>query len=131
MIAICIAGATGWAGRALVDGVLATDDLVLRSSVARAATGQDLGTALGRAPLGVPLVATLAEAVDAVDVLIEYTSHTAVQSNTREAVGRGVAVVIGASGLTAEDYTVIDAAARAAGVGVIAAGNFSLTAAVA
>jgi dihydrodipicolinate reductase len=42
-----------------------------------------------------------------------------------------VAVVIGTSGLTAADFEEIDAAARDRGVGVIAAGNFSLTAAMA
>jgi 4-hydroxy-tetrahydrodipicolinate reductase len=39
--------------------------------------------------------------------------------------------VIGTSGLTADDFAEIDAAARERGVGVIAAGNFSLTAAMA
>ena len=37
-------------------------------------------------------------------------------------------MVIGTSGLGAADYAEIDAAARANGVGVIAAGNFSITA---
>jgi 4-hydroxy-tetrahydrodipicolinate reductase len=37
-------------------------------------------------------------------------------------------VVIGTSGLGADDYREIDSAARAAGLGVIAAGNFSITA---
>ena len=55
MTRICIAGATGWTGRALVDGVLAADDLELRSAVARSTAGQDLGEALGREPLGVPV----------------------------------------------------------------------------
>jgi 4-hydroxy-tetrahydrodipicolinate reductase len=131
VITVCIAGATGWAGRALVEGVRAADDLVLRSAVARAAAGQDLGVALGRAALDVPVHATVAEALDGVDVLIEYTSHTAVMANTLHAIGRGVAVIIGASGLTADDYAVIDRAALAAGVGVISSGNFSLTAAMA
>ncbi len=85
----------------------------------------------GGAPLDIPVVATIADALDGVDVLIEYTSHTAVMTNTLDAIDRGVAVVIGASGLTADDYAVIDTAARAAGVGVIASGNFSLTAAMA
>ena len=39
--------------------------------------------------------------------------------------------MIGTSGLTAADFGEIDAAARAAGIGVVAAGNFSLTAAMA
>ena len=41
-----------------------------------------------------------------------------------------MAVVIGTSGLTADDFAEIDAAARERGTGVIAAGNFSLTAAM-
>jgi 4-hydroxy-tetrahydrodipicolinate reductase len=41
-----------------------------------------------------------------------------------------VGVVVGSSGLTAEDYAAIDTLARERGVGVIAAGNFSLSAAL-
>ncbi len=131
MIGVCIAGATGWAGRALVEGVLASDDLVLRSAVARSSAGLDLGAALDRESLGIPVFGTVGEALDGVDVLIEYTSHTTVKANTLSAIARGVGVVIGSSGLTADDYEEIDAAARAKGVGVISSGNFSLTAAMA
>jgi len=131
MINVCIAGATGWTGRALVDGVLAAPDLELRSAVARSAAGQDLGTALGREPLGVDVHPSVTVALDGVHVLVEYTSHNAVKANTLAAVERGVGVVVGTSGLTAADFDEIDAAAREHGVGVIAAGNFSLTAAMA
>ena len=131
MINVCIAGATGWAGRALVRGVLEADDLVLRSAVARSAAGADLGRALGGEALGVPVHGSVEEALDGVDVLIDYTSHTAVKTNALTAIERGVAVVIGASGATATDYAEIDTAARGHNVGVIAAGNFSLTAALA
>ena len=101
MIRICIAGATGWAGRALVAGVIDADDLVLRSAVARSAAGSDLGTALGRGALDVPVYGSVAEALDGVDVLVDYTSHVAVKANALAAVERGVAVVIGASGFVA------------------------------
>jgi 4-hydroxy-tetrahydrodipicolinate reductase len=131
MIAVCIAGATGWAGRALVAGVAETDDLVLRSAVARSAAGKDLGTALGGEALSVPVYGSVSEALDGVDVLVDYSSHAAVKTNALAAIQRGVAVVIGASGATAEDYAEIDAAARRHAVGVISAGNFSLTAAMA
>jgi 4-hydroxy-tetrahydrodipicolinate reductase len=131
MTGICVAGATGWSGRAIVEGVLEAGDLELRGAVARSSAGQDLGAALGREPLGITVRGTVAEALDGVDVLIDYTSHDAVKPNTLAAVERGVAVVIGTSGLTAADFDEIDAAARERGVGVIAAGNFSLTAAMA
>jgi 4-hydroxy-tetrahydrodipicolinate reductase len=128
---VCIAGATGWAGQALVDGVLAAPDLELRSAVARSTAGQDLGTALGRQPLGVQVHDSVAAALDGVDALIDYTSHEAVKANALAAVERGAGVVIGTSGLTAADFEEIDGTARERGVGVIAAGNFSLTAAMA
>ena len=131
MIKVCIAGATGWAGRALVAGVLEADDLVLRSAVARSAAGTDLGSALGGEALGVPVYASVPEALDGVDVLVDYTSHSAVKANALAAIERGVAVVIGTSGPTAADYAEIDEAAREHGVGVISAGNFSITAAMA
>jgi 4-hydroxy-tetrahydrodipicolinate reductase len=74
--------------------------------------------------------ASVADALDGVDVLIDYTSATAVKANTLAAIEAGVAVVIGSSGLTASDFEEIDAAARERSVGVVASGNFSLTAAM-
>ena len=91
------------------------------------------GEPLGRREraAGAPVYATVAEALDGVDVLIDFTSHDVAKANALAAIERGVAVVIGTSGLTADDFEEIDAAARERGVGVISAGNFSLTAAMA
>jgi 4-hydroxy-tetrahydrodipicolinate reductase len=130
MTRVCIAGATGWTGRALVSGVLAAPDLALVSAVARSAAGKDLGNALGGEAVGVPVHASVGEALDGVDVLVDYTSVTAVKANALAAIDAGVAVVIGTSGLTADDFADIDSAARARSIGVVASGNFSLTAAM-
>ncbi len=130
-LAVCIAGATGWTGRALVPAVHGAPDLTLASAVSRSAAGRDLGEALGGPALGVPVHAAVADALDGVDVLVDYTSATAVKGNTLAAIAAGAHVVIGSSGLTADDFAEIDAAARERGVGVVAAGNFSLTAAMA
>jgi 4-hydroxy-tetrahydrodipicolinate reductase len=130
-IAVCVAGATGWTGRAIVDGVLAADDLRLASAVSRSAVGRDLGEALGREPLGVAVHGTVGDALEGVDVLVDYTSPSAVKGNALAAIRAGVAVVIGTSGLTAEDFGELDAAAHERRVGVVASGNFSLTAAMA
>ena len=129
-LTVCIAGATGWTGRALVFAVLDADDLTLGSAVSRSAAGNDLGEALGGEPLGVPVHGGVAEALEGVDVLVDYTSATAVKPNALAAIEAGVSVVIGTSGLTAADFDEIDAAARKRSVGVIASGNFSLTAAM-
>ncbi|HWM08403.1 MAG TPA: 4-hydroxy-tetrahydrodipicolinate reductase [Solirubrobacteraceae bacterium] len=120
---LCIAGATGWTGSALVEAVVAAEDLELRSCVSRSAAGGEIA--------GAPVYASVADALEGVDVVIDYTSHAVVKANTLAAIERGVAVVIGSSGLTADDFSEIEAAATGRGVGVIAAGNFSLTAAMA
>jgi len=75
---------------------------------------------------------SVAEALDAVpaDVLVDYTHASAVRDNVSAALERGVNVVVGSSGLSADEYDAIDATARERGVGVVAAGNFSLTAAL-
>jgi 4-hydroxy-tetrahydrodipicolinate reductase len=129
-LSVCIAGATGWTGPALVRGVLEAPDLALRSAVSRSAAGRDLGEASGGDALGVPIFGSVGEALDDVDVLVDYTSATAVKANVMAALDAGVAVVIGSSGLTADDFAEIDAVARERSVGVVASGNFSLTAAM-
>ncbi|MGZ6694063.1 MAG: 4-hydroxy-tetrahydrodipicolinate reductase [Solirubrobacteraceae bacterium] len=119
---VCMAGITGWAGRAIARGVAEAPDLTLRSGVSRSAAGTDVD--------GAPVLASVAEALDGADVLIDYTAVDVVKANALAAIEAGVAVVIGTSGLTAADYDEIDAAAGARGVGVVASGNFSLTAAM-
>ena len=122
-LSICVAGATGWTGGAIAEAIAAADDLDLRSAVSRSAAGGETH--------GAPTHPSVGAALDGVDVLVDYTSHDVAKANALEAIGRGVAVVIGTSGLTADDFAEIDTAARDRGVGVIAAGNFSLTAAMA
>jgi 4-hydroxy-tetrahydrodipicolinate reductase len=128
---VCMAGATGWTGRPIAEAVLAADDLVLTSAVSRSSAGQDLGVAWGGDPVGVPVLGSVAEAPEGVDVLVDYTSDEVVRANTMTAIQHGVSVIIGSSGLSAADFADIDRAATEAGVGVVAAGNFSLTAAMA
>jgi 4-hydroxy-tetrahydrodipicolinate reductase len=130
-LTVCVAGVTGWTGRAVAEAILGTDDLELRSGVSRSAAGQDLGRAWGGEPNGVRVYERVSEALAGVMVLVDYTSDQAVRANTLAAIELGVPVVVGASGLSADDFADIAAAAHDAQVGVIAAGNFSLTAAMA
>jgi 4-hydroxy-tetrahydrodipicolinate reductase len=76
--------------------------------------------------------ASVAKALEGaeIDVLVDYTSATAVRDNVWTAVEAGVHVVIGSSGLAADDYAELDRLARDNGVGVVAAGNFSVMAAI-
>jgi 4-hydroxy-tetrahydrodipicolinate reductase len=117
VIRVCVAGVTGWTGSAVAEAVDAADDLELVAGVSRS---------------GPASFSSVAEALDGVaaDVLVDYTHAAVTKANTLAAVERGVAVVVGSSGMSAEDYAEVDAAARGKGVGVIAAGNFSVTAAL-
>lgn len=128
-IAVVMAGATGWVGKALVPAILAQDDMRLAGAVSRTAAGQDAGKATGGPEAGVAVSGSLAEALAAPsDVVVDYTKPHVVKDHALLAVSKGRHVVIGTSGLGAADYAEIDAAARANGVGVLAAGNFSITA---
>lgn len=120
MISICFAGVTGWTAPPILAAIDAAEDIMLTSGVSRSAAGQGA------------VYATVAEALAAapVDVLVDFTSISVVRENVRTAIEAGVHVVIGTSGLTADDYAEIDRLARDRGVGVIAAGNFSVMAAV-
>lgn len=129
MTRIVVAGASGWVGRELVRAVAAASDLTIAGAVARSAAGRDAGEVAGGSPLGIVVSASLAEALAVPsDVVIDYTKPHVVKGHALEALAAGRHVVIGTSGLAADDYAEIDAAARAAGRGVIAAGNFSITA---
>ncbi|MGB7796695.1 MAG: 4-hydroxy-tetrahydrodipicolinate reductase [Pseudonocardiaceae bacterium] len=131
MMRISVAGATGWTGSAVARAILDSPDLELVSAVSRSAAGQDLGAAWGGESIGVPVMDSVAEAVRHADILVDYTSPDAVRANVIAAIERGVAVVVGSSGLSARDFDEIDAAATMHELGVIAAGNFSITAAMA
>lgn len=130
-VSVTLLGATGWVGKALVAAIAQAPDLRLAAAMARSAAGRDAGAAAGLSALGVPVVATIDEALATPsDVVIDYTAPTAVKGHTLAAVAAGRAVVVGTSGMTGEDYAEIDAAARRQGVGVFAAGNYSITAAL-
>jgi 4-hydroxy-tetrahydrodipicolinate reductase len=131
-IKVCVAGATGWAGSAVTRAILESKDLQLVGAIARQMEGRDIGEALGTQHAGVKIAKSLEEVLSssAPDVLIDYTKPDSVKDRILDALGHGVRVVVGTSGLTAEDYDEIDRAAKERKLGVIAAGNFSITAAL-
>jgi len=130
MIRVCVAGATGWVGKPLCEAIAKSDDMTLTGAVSRSAAGKDfadmipgLGTVVGA------ISGSVAEALDnPADVLVDYTKADVVKENVMAAIEKGVHVVIGSSGLTDADFEEIDGAAREHRVGVIAAGNFAITA---
>ena len=131
-IKVCVAGMTGWTGSAVAKALVAADGFELSAGIARSRAGEDAGSALGLPPLGLPISRDLDEALAApFDVLVDFTKPDSVKARVLAAVAAGKAVVVGTSGLSAADYADIARAAESRGTGVVAAGNFSITAALA
>jgi 4-hydroxy-tetrahydrodipicolinate reductase len=128
-LTVCLAGATGWAGSALARGIAAAPDLALVAAVSRRHAGQSLGDVLALPTLTTPIFATAGEALAThPHVFVEYTAPAAAKAHILAALHAGAHVVVGTSGLPTADYGDIDRVARAAGLGVLAVGNFALTA---
>src|SRR5712691_5290465 len=126
---VCIAGATGWVGRPLSVAVSEADDLSLVGAVSRTHKGNNLRDVIGDPTLDLTISGSVIEALDTpTDVLVDYTEPDAVKSHVMMAISKGVHVVIGTSGLTDEDFVEINQAALSNKVGVIAVGNFAITA---
>ncbi|MBV7380423.1 4-hydroxy-tetrahydrodipicolinate reductase [Maritimibacter dapengensis] len=124
MMKVCMAGATGLSGSVIAQGIVDAEDMELSACVSRSHAGQSI--------LGAPCYSSVSDALSGADwdVLIDYTALSVVKENALTAIEAGRHVVIGTSGLKADDFEHIDAAARAKGVGVVASGNFALTAAL-
>jgi 4-hydroxy-tetrahydrodipicolinate reductase len=132
MTKVCIAGATGWAGSLVAKTILHSNEFKLVGAIARKSVGKDVGEVLGVDSAGLQIEATLDRALSAKpDVLIDYTKPDSVKERTLSALANGVHVVIGTSGLSATDYIELENQAKRFKKGVIACGNFSVTAALA
>jgi 4-hydroxy-tetrahydrodipicolinate reductase len=127
---VCLAGATGWVGRPLSAEIAAASDLNLVGAVSRTFQGKNLGDVLDEPGLDLIISGRVADALNnaPADVLVDYTRADVVKANVLTAIDRGVHVVVGTSGLMDEDFVEINRAALANRVGVIAAGNFAITA---
>jgi len=105
------------------------DDLSLVGAVSRAYRGCNLKDVFGDPNIDLIVSGSVAEALDTpTDVLVDYTKADVVKANVMTAIRKGVHVVIGSSGVTDEDFIEINQAALNNQVGVIAAGNFAITA---
>ena len=129
-IKIALAGATGWVGKSLVAAIAQSADLELVTAIAPEHRGHYLGSVLSMADLTIVIAGDSIEGLSTsqAQVFVDFTTPAAVKNNVLAAIEHGMHVVIGTSGLTEQDYKEIDERARQKSVGVIAAGNFSLTA---
>jgi 4-hydroxy-tetrahydrodipicolinate reductase len=128
-IRVCVAGATGWAGSALSKGIFEAPDMELVAGISRSQAGKVLGDVLGVDGLAAPIFGAAAEAMESKpDVFVEYTKPDVAKANVLSALKGSAHVVVGTSGLSEDDYQEIDEVAQGVKRGVLAVGNFALTA---
>lgn len=115
MTRIGIAGASGRMGRTLVEACRRQPGLALASAFDRAGSpdiGRDAGELAGVGTIGVRIGADAAAAVQACDVLIDFTVPEATMAHLAACRGAGRRLVIGTTGFSAEQRAAIAEAAR-------------------
>ncbi len=124
---LAVMGAAGRMGRNLIRAVHDIDGTIVAGGTEPAgaeAIGQDLGTLAGLGELGVAVTDDPLELFTKVDGILDFTSPAATTFFAGLAAQARIVHVIGTTGLTDDDETKLDAAARHATI--IRAGNMSL-----
>lgn len=126
-IGIIITGASGRMGQMLIETVTANPATHLVGVTERKGhpwVGQDLGLAMGRGDMGVPVVDDLLDILPKAKAIIDFTSPEATVAHAALAAQARIAHIIGTTGMDDVDLTKIAAAARHATI--VRAGNMSL-----
>lgn len=125
---VAVSGAAGRMGRQVVAAVHAAEDMELVAAVDCAHVGEDAGTVAGIGSVGVPIRDGLGDALadSGAQVVVDFTVPASAMANARTALERGVAPVIGTTGLAAKDLEEIRRLAGQAGVPALVAPNFAL-----
>lgn len=124
---IVITGASGRMGQMLVKAVMASDKCQLAGALERtghAWVGQDIGTAMGGAEIGVNVTDDALEVFAKAQAVIDFTAPAATVAFAALAAQARAVHVIGTTGLTDDDLKAINAASRHAVI--VRAGNMSL-----
>jgi 4-hydroxy-tetrahydrodipicolinate reductase len=124
---MAVMGASGRMGQMLIRQVCAHDGMRLVGAVERPGhgwIGQDVGTAMGGAALGVTVTDDPLEAIAPAQGILDFTAPAATLEFAALAAQARAVHVIGTTGMTDEDIALLEPAARHAVI--VRAGNMSL-----
>ena len=127
MTKIAIIGAAGRMGQALVRCVTRMPDVKLCAAVEHAACpliGKDAGLLAGTGDMDLLITSDLTAAVKDADILIDFSYHENVPATVKLAAAHKKAVVIGTTGLSPDERTAVDQAAKV--IPIVWAPNMSL-----
>src|SRR6516164_11567967 len=122
-----VVGCGGRMGRMLVAEIVASEGCALAGGCAKPGTGyinQDIGELAGVGRLGISVGDDAEKLIRDSDVVIEFTTPAATAAHAAQAVGLGKPIVIGTTGLSAEEGAAVREAGRK--VPIVWAPNMSL-----
>jgi 4-hydroxy-tetrahydrodipicolinate reductase len=127
-IRVAVAGAAGRMGREVLAAVGRASDMELVAAVDRVSAGQSARAVAGPDAADIPIRERLGEALDEspADVLVDFTLAAAAPSNAISALKRKTAVVIGTSGISAQDLSAIREATMESGLPALLVPNFAI-----
>lgn len=105
MIKTIVAGAAGRMGKRIIQMIKDDHDIMLAGAFERPDSpdiNRDAGEVAGAGNMGVIIADSLTEVIDSGDVLIDFTNPQTTLNSMRSAVSRGLAMVIGTTGITGE-----------------------------
>lgn len=128
MTTVMVCGTTGKMGREVVKAVHADKDLTLMGGIDPSAAGKDVGLMAGIEELGIAIDTSLTEALSKrkPDVIVDFTSPAVIFENAKTVLEAGVHMVIGTTGLTAEQREELARICERTGANCLVAPNFSL-----
>ncbi|MGQ9731028.1 MAG: 4-hydroxy-tetrahydrodipicolinate reductase [Candidatus Zipacnadales bacterium] len=127
-IRVLVTGVCGRMGRLVAGTIRQTPDTLLVAGVDPAGVGKDLGEVTSGRKSGVVVRGELAPTIAQCDpqVMVDFTTPSAVMENLRVALSRKVACVVGTTGLSEKDIEEVRGLCDSHGTPAILAPNFSL-----
>jgi 4-hydroxy-tetrahydrodipicolinate reductase len=127
MMRIGVAGAAGKMGTRIRALLKEYEGLQLTAAFERKGhpdIGRDIGVVTGCGETGITLAAGPGEIIDAVDLIVDFTSVESTKENIRVASSKGKAMVIGTTGFTGADMKEVEPLLRS--IPCVMASNMSL-----
>ena len=128
MIRVGVMGACGRMGREICRTVVDDPELELVAAFDRKYQGMEIGALIGRDVKGVLVETDLTKLLDTVqpDVMIDFTVADAMRVNVPQVLKKGIAVVTGTTGLSAEERSEMGKLAEANNTSMYHAANYAI-----
>lgn len=128
MIRVGVMGACGRMGREICRTVVDDPELELVAAFDRKYQGMEIGALIGRDVKGVLVETDLTKLLDTVqpDVMIDFTVADAMRVNVPQVLKKGIAVVTGTTGLSAEERSEMGKLAEANNTSMFHAANYAI-----